>query len=788
MVIFLGRRHPRARWSAQFRLLLIFLVGSALFWLPHIAYAQVCLPSGQVEVPFQSINNTAPATTINSNISMKVGNSRVQLALQTFGNFAINTNGISDSHFTGEAGIRLGHASGNGTSFANRLEATVSFVDPNNIATPKPVKGLSFRLHDIDAGDVVVVNAYDQNNNLITMTAANYTLYAGTYVTFAGGNSFTSSAADAPSNTRLGTVDINLSAVQVSRIVIQYWDVNSAGTYTIAEMTACSEAQLVTTKTLASGNTTPIVGETVTYQVQVTNNGPLQATNVSLTDLLPTGLTATGSNGTVSQGSYNSSSGLWTVGTLNNGATATLTLSGTVNAGTGGTTITNTTTAAATSDQSDPSTAGDDLTESVTVAAPLGTMTPAAPASPAICSISGSWKQIMLNNALSGSNGNGVTAAGVASGPVSYIGNDPQPLVFDSSEYMMGSTPLPLAASRFTINSPVTLNTMPGTVTWNFLQTPTREIRLHYNSVDNIRLIFSQAANPDIGWTSLSYVRANNFVGGANFSIGDDDVSSRDANFTDAYADGTSGGLSADGTIRFYSISGNPITQLNLGWIDQTGVEALDIGFLALEACGFRPIVADDDSVSGINGATGGNDVLNVLDGDTLSGAAAAASNVTVSVTTPATPINGGPVPILGTDGLVDVPSGTLSGTYGIEYKICETANALNCDTGIATIVVPPYADFAIAKTNNTSIVTSGATTTYVLTVTNNGPDTITGALIKDAPGAGLTCPAGNAVTIAGSGVPAGSFTVADLTGAGIALGTLAMGQSTTLTYTCQVN
>ena len=45
---------------------------------------------------------------------------------------------------------------------------------------------------------------------------------------------------------------------------------------------------------------------------------------------------------------------------------ATLTLSGTVDAGQGGNFITNTTTVA-TGDQPDPSTAGDDLTESVDV-------------------------------------------------------------------------------------------------------------------------------------------------------------------------------------------------------------------------------------------------------------------------------------------------------------------------------------------------------------------------------------------------------------------------------------
>ena len=123
-------------------------------------------------------------------------------------------------------------------------------------------------------------------------------------------------------------------------------------------------ADLVTVKTLTSGDATPNEGDTVTFQIAVTNNGAAQATNVSLTDALPAGLTLTGNS--PSQGSYNTGSGLWSIGTLNSGAGATLTLSGTVDAGEGGNTITNSTTAA-TGDQPDPTTSGDDLNEAVVV-------------------------------------------------------------------------------------------------------------------------------------------------------------------------------------------------------------------------------------------------------------------------------------------------------------------------------------------------------------------------------------------------------------------------------------
>ena len=117
----------------------------------------------------------------------------------------------------------------------------------------------------------------------------------------------------------------------------------------------------------------------------------------------------------------------------------------------------------------------------------------------------------------------------------------------------------------------------------------------------------------------------------------------------------------------------------------------------------------------------------------------------------------------------------------------------------VDTIFTDPLTvDLSITKTNTPGVngevdqaadtVTSGDTTTYTLVVTNNGPDAVTGAVVSDVIGSGLTCAPTNVVSLSGDGVPTGSFTVADLTGAGITLETLADGDATTLTYTCEVN
>lgn len=127
------------------------------------------------------------------------------------------------------------------------------------------------------------------------------------------------------------------------------------------------DADLVTTKVLTSGNATPIPNATIVYTITVLNNGPANALNTSLTDLLPAGVEPTANNGVVSQGTYDEVTGLWSIGALASGESATLTLEGTVLASTVGTTVENTTTAAS-ADQLDNSTLGDELTVTITPA------------------------------------------------------------------------------------------------------------------------------------------------------------------------------------------------------------------------------------------------------------------------------------------------------------------------------------------------------------------------------------------------------------------------------------
>ena len=79
---------------------------------------------------------------------------------------------------------------------------------------------------------------------------------------------------------------------------------------------------------ITASNAAPEVGDRVTYTVTASNAGPDTAGDAEVSITLPTGLSnPSPSTGT---GSYDSATGIWSVGDLANGASATLTLTATV--------------------------------------------------------------------------------------------------------------------------------------------------------------------------------------------------------------------------------------------------------------------------------------------------------------------------------------------------------------------------------------------------------------------------------------------------------------------------
>lgn len=105
-------------------------------------------------------------------------------------------------------------------------------------------------------------------------------------------------------------------------------------------------------------NLSPNFGSNVTFTLTVNNDGPGTATSVVVNDLLPAGYTHVSNNG---GGSYNNTTGVWTIGTLANGGSASLQIVATVN---GSGSYTNNATVS--SDAGDPNAGNNTASASVT--------------------------------------------------------------------------------------------------------------------------------------------------------------------------------------------------------------------------------------------------------------------------------------------------------------------------------------------------------------------------------------------------------------------------------------
>lgn len=90
---------------------------------------------------------------------------------------------------------------------------------------------------------------------------------------------------------------------------------------------------------ISVNDNTALEGQLLTFTISVDNNGPKSATGLTLVNQIPLGLNFV--SATESAGTYVNSTGIWTIGSLANGATETLTVVVSVDAGTKGNQITN---------------------------------------------------------------------------------------------------------------------------------------------------------------------------------------------------------------------------------------------------------------------------------------------------------------------------------------------------------------------------------------------------------------------------------------------------------------
>ena len=162
-------------------------------------------------------------------------------------------------------------------------------------------------------------------------------------ITPSSGTTYANGVWTIPSLANSGSATLTISGTVVSSMA----GTNTANTATrTAEdqyngMSPTSTISFYTKKaslTITNTGTTPVnVGGTGTFTITATNNGPDPATNIQINDPLPTGYTA----GTPTAGTYNQTTGIWTITSLANGSQATLTFTAPITATMAGTTTTN---------------------------------------------------------------------------------------------------------------------------------------------------------------------------------------------------------------------------------------------------------------------------------------------------------------------------------------------------------------------------------------------------------------------------------------------------------------
>jgi uncharacterized repeat protein (TIGR01451 family) len=131
--------------------------------------------------------------------------------------------------------------------------------------------------------------------------------------------------------------------------------------------------------------------------------------------------------------------------------------------------------------------------------------------------------------------------------------------------------------------------------------------------------------------------------------------------------------------------------------------------------------------------------------------------------------------------------SGSVRNTASVAPPAGVLDPVLDNNSATDTDVVGLTADLAVTKTDGTAAVRSGDATTYTIRVTNNGPSSASGVMLRDQVGAGLA-----ATQVSCSPAPGNRCAVtpnlASLTGAGIGLPALISGQFFEILLTAQVN
>jgi uncharacterized repeat protein (TIGR01451 family) len=562
------------------------------------------------------------------------------------------------------------------------------------------------------------------------------------------------------------------------------------------------------------------------YTLTVSNNGPETATGVVATDVLPAGLTYVSSS--VTQGTVSESSGTVTasIGTLALGASATVTINVTADAGTTGTVINN---ASVTGDQFDVDASNNTTNEPTTVTPVVDlSITKTDNPDPVDSGATLAYTVVVTNNGPSTATGvvmtdtlpAGVsfTSASTTTGTVGAAGN-----IVTANLGTLASG----ASATILINVTVDDDTL-GSILNNAVVTANEtELNLANNTVNeptlvnplvDVSVVKSDDVDPVSAGSQLTYTLlvANSgpstatgvtltdvLPAGVSFSSG----STTQGSITESMGTitatlGTLASGESETITIVVDVAGTTSgTILNTASVTTNEPDSNLANNTTDEPTTVVPVidleVTKSDSPDPVNaGGTltytvlvtnnGPSPATSVVLTDALPGElsfdSATPSQGTVSESGGTVTANLGSlasgasatVTIIAT--VADSAMGTITNTASVVATEMETNTANNVDTEPTTVT--PVIDLSITKSDDVDPVDAGGTLVYTLTIANAGPSTATGVTVTDVLPSDVTF--SSATSSQGSSSESGGTITTDI-------GTLASGASATVTITVSV-
>ncbi len=571
-----------------------------------------------------------------------------------------------------------------------------------------------------------------------------------------------------------------------------------------ALLTVTNIADLAVTKTV--DNATPNDGSLVVYTVTVTNNGPNDATNVTVADPLPAGVVYSADNG---GGAYDNVSGTWTIGGLAAGSSVSLDITATVNAGDGAV-VTNT--AAVSGSESDPTAANDSASVDITVTniADLGVTKTVDNATPN----DGSSVVYTITVTNGGPNdATGVSVADSLPAGVTYVSDDSGG-AYDSGTGMWTIGSLPAAGSAV-LNITATVNAGEGAVVTNTATVTGAQIDPNTaNNSANVGFTVTNIADLDVtktvdnatpyngGAIVYTITAANNGPNDATAVTVTDVLPTGVTWVSDDSGGAYSGGVwtignlanggtavlnitaavsGPDGTLitNSASIVGteiDPNAANDAASVDITITNVADLGVTktvdnAAPQDGSAIVYTITATNSGPNDATAVS-VTDVLPAGITyvsddSGGAYSGGIWTIGS------LPAGGTAVLNITAIANGPDGTLI-TNSASISGAEVDNNAANDSASVDITVVNVADLSVAKTVDNATPQTGDTIIYTVTAANNGPAAATNVSVTDVLPADVTYVSDNS----GGAYSGGVWTI----------GSLAVGSSVSLDITVTVN